>query len=135
MPTQSLVLRSQIGRRLTIAEMDGNFTYLEDLAQTGGISPGLCNTISEDSLYSSTIGGGYNTISYCSIYSSIIGGFCNSIICSSKTTILGGCCNYVGSNDYYGTNSAGTIIGAADSALGLASFNSSILGGSDNTVA
>ena len=31
MPTQSLVLRGEIGRRLTIAEMDGNFTYLESL--------------------------------------------------------------------------------------------------------
>ena len=36
MPTQSLVLRGVIGRRLTIAEMDGNFTYLESLAQSGG---------------------------------------------------------------------------------------------------
>jgi len=36
MPTQSLVLRGQIGRRLSIAEMDGNFTYLETLAQEGG---------------------------------------------------------------------------------------------------
>ena len=34
MPTQSLVLRGEIGRRLTIAEMDGNFTYLESLAQS-----------------------------------------------------------------------------------------------------
>ena len=37
MPTQSLVLRGQIGRRLSIAEMDGNFTYLETLSQEGGI--------------------------------------------------------------------------------------------------
>jgi len=36
MPTQSLILRGQIGRRLSIAEMDGNFTYLETLAQEGG---------------------------------------------------------------------------------------------------
>ena len=32
----SLILRSQVGRRLTISEMDGNFTYLENLAQSGG---------------------------------------------------------------------------------------------------
>lgn len=30
----SLVLRSNINRRLTVQEMDGNFTYLENLAQT-----------------------------------------------------------------------------------------------------
>ena len=34
MPTQSLVLRGEIGRRLTISEMDGNFTYLESLANS-----------------------------------------------------------------------------------------------------
>lgn len=34
----SLVLRSDIGRRLTIQEMDGNFTYLEGLAQGGSIT-------------------------------------------------------------------------------------------------
>ena len=36
MPTQSLILRGNINRRLTVAEMDGNFTYLESLAQEGG---------------------------------------------------------------------------------------------------
>lgn len=36
----SLVLRSNINRRLTVQEMDGNFTYLENLAQTGGTGGG-----------------------------------------------------------------------------------------------
>ena len=36
MSTQSgLILRGQINRRLLISEMDGNFTYLEDLALQG----------------------------------------------------------------------------------------------------
>ena len=34
----SLVLRSQIGRRLSIVEMDGNFTYLQQLALSGTTS-------------------------------------------------------------------------------------------------
>jgi hypothetical protein len=34
----SLVLRSQIGRRVTISEMDGNFTYLQELALSGTTS-------------------------------------------------------------------------------------------------
>lgn len=37
----SLVLRSNINRRLTVQEMDGNFTYLENLAQTGGAGGGV----------------------------------------------------------------------------------------------
>lgn len=36
----SLVLRSNINRRLTVQEMDGNFTYLENLAQTGELTGG-----------------------------------------------------------------------------------------------
>ena len=36
MPTYSLTLRQDIGRRLTIPEMDGNFQYLEELALCGG---------------------------------------------------------------------------------------------------
>lgn len=31
-----LILREDIGRRLTVAEVDGNFTYLQDLALTSG---------------------------------------------------------------------------------------------------
>lgn len=34
----SLILRSQTGRRLSIAEMDGNFTYLQQLALSGTTS-------------------------------------------------------------------------------------------------
>jgi len=118
MPTQSLVLRGEIGRRLTISEMDGNFLYLENLTKDAGGNTGLCNTVSTDSVYSSTIGGGYNTICCTSIYTSIIGGKCNTIFYSSQSSILGGCNNYIGYNDYYGPNSSSSIIGAADSSLG-----------------
>jgi hypothetical protein len=111
MPTQSLVLRGQIGRRLTIAEMDNNFLYLEGLLNC--ISDGgLNNSISCDSHHSKIIGGENNRISYCSpdsvigagisdsivcysCKSSIISGEDNLICCGSLSTILGGCFNRV----------------------------------------
>jgi hypothetical protein len=37
-----LVLRTELGRRLTILEMDGNFVYLEDLAL--GISQSIATS-------------------------------------------------------------------------------------------
>ena len=36
MPTYSLTLRQDIGRRLTISEMDGNFLYLQDGVNNAG---------------------------------------------------------------------------------------------------
>jgi hypothetical protein len=36
MPTYSLTLRGNLGRKLSIQEMDNNWLYLQDLAQTGG---------------------------------------------------------------------------------------------------
>lgn len=43
----SLVLRSNINRRLTVQEMDGNFTYLENLAQLGSGGGVIEKTYSE----------------------------------------------------------------------------------------
>jgi hypothetical protein len=43
----SLVLRGNINRRLTIQEMDGNFTYLENLAQLGSGGGVIETTYSE----------------------------------------------------------------------------------------
>lgn len=40
MPTYSLTLRQDLGRRLTITEMDSNFLYLQDLALSGGTGSG-----------------------------------------------------------------------------------------------
>ena len=38
MPTYSLVLRENIGRKLTIQEMDGNFLYLDNKQSGGSVS-------------------------------------------------------------------------------------------------
>lgn len=53
----SLVLRSEIGRRLSISEMDGNFTYLQQLALSGTTSHGTVSV--------------YTEITYSELYTSI----------------------------------------------------------------
>lgn len=51
MATQSLILRGQIGRRLTVSEMDGNFTYLEDIQKTTEITYSEMLTLLEESSF------------------------------------------------------------------------------------
>ena len=53
-----LILRENIGRRLTISEMDGNFTYLESLAAGSAIS--LTNTEAIDLMNTAGIKSGTN---------------------------------------------------------------------------
>jgi hypothetical protein len=117
MPTQSLILRGQIGRRLSIAEMDGNFTYLETLAQEGGtvssgsisipenfIPVGTGNGLTSSSnlifdiTYNNLKSAPNSTIGTNSCQSSIIGGSYNTISENEGSVIIGGignniCCN------------------------------------------
>jgi hypothetical protein len=61
----SLVLRSEIGRRLSIAEMDGNFNYLQQIALSGTTS-NISNytEVTYSDLKSSIDSNGLNTGSY-----------------------------------------------------------------------
>ena len=110
MPTQSLVLRSEIGRRLTINEMDGNFIYLEALAQEGGggvisstvsapqyyipVGSGEGLTSSENFTYDydrrNLLTGSNSTINIDSCQSAIVAGWGNSICDNEGGVILGG---------------------------------------------
>lgn len=51
----SLVLRGQIGRRLSISEMDGNFTYLQQLALSGTTSNGATVSVYTQVTYSELV--------------------------------------------------------------------------------
>ena len=62
----SLVLRSEIGRRVTISEMDGNFTYLQQLALSGTTSVHY-NEVTYSELISTIDSGSLNPGSYYSI--------------------------------------------------------------------
>ena len=102
MPTQSLTLRGVVNRRLTIQEMDDNFTYLEDLAQEQGDQPvnqipvgtGTGLTSSEnftfDNVCSNLLASPNSTITCGSFQSAIIGGCGNDIINNEGAVILGG---------------------------------------------
>jgi hypothetical protein len=62
----SLVLRSEIGRRLSIIEMDGNFTYLQQLALSGNTSSHY-NQVTYSELISTIDSSSLNPGSYYSI--------------------------------------------------------------------
>ena len=59
MSTYSLTLRENLGRKLTIQEMDGNFQYLDN--KSGGGSQNLTDVLSKGDTFSrfmQVIGGG-----------------------------------------------------------------------------
>jgi hypothetical protein len=62
----SLVLRNEIGRRLSIVEMDGNFTYLQELALSGTTSAHY-SQVTYSELISTIDSGSLNPGSYYSI--------------------------------------------------------------------
>jgi hypothetical protein len=113
MPTQSLTLRGEIGRRLTIQEMDDNFTYLEGLAEEQGDQPnnqiavgtGTGLTSSEsftfDNVCSNLLASLDSSITCGSFQSAIIGG-CSNTICSNEgSVILGGYANTISCGSDY----------------------------------
>jgi hypothetical protein len=112
MSTYSLVLRGQIGRRLTIAEMDGNFQYLEEISLSGG------GTLNEDFV---SIGGGLGNPAT---------GSQNFTFDADKNLIVG--------NGHTKNNTDnGVILGGLTNSLdggGEGLFNSSIIGGTLNKI-
>jgi hypothetical protein len=140
MPTYSLTLRQDIGRRLTISEMDNNFLFLQDLTSNDivsnqiliGAGIGQSATSSNTFTYDKTnrifkVGVGH-TIPSSSIDSLILGGSSNILSGGSyKSSIIGGDSNFLTASDY-----ASIIGGNSNSAIG--SPRSVILGGSNLTL-
>ena len=160
MPTQSLILRGEVNRRLTIAEMDGNFTYLESLAQSESssqpnnqipVGTGTGLTSSESFTYDyindnfkSSLDNTISSTSSCQ--SAIVGGRYNNIVENEGVVILGGtgnriCCasdfsiisgGYVNRICCHSEQSA--IIGGRSNCISCCSLNTSIVGGHNNSI-
>ena len=124
MPTQSLVLRGQINRRLTISEMDGNFTYLENLAQSSD------NSLEEGYiLLGSGVGNpatGSNNLTFDKFCKNLISGENNSISDSDSSSIIGGYGNTINGDGEGNFNV--TIVGGSYNSLYCGSDYSSIIG-------
>ena len=148
MPTQSLVLRGQIGRKLTIAEMDGNFTYLEELGMCGGSSINLESGFVAIADGSGNATGSNNftfdqddkvlsvgTSHYIndSCYSVIVGGYGNTLngdgVGNYSTSILGGVYNRICYSSGYSS-----IVGGYENRLEYYSRYSSIIAGRSNCI-
>ena len=108
MPTYSLTLRENIGRRLTIQEMDDNFLYLQQLAEEEG-GGGFGIIPSNEIPYGSTSSGVTYSSNLTFNGSSIVSGFNNSASCDSLySAIIGGIYNNIS------TSSCGSIISGGD---------------------
>ena len=123
--TGSLILRRDLTRRLTIEEMDGNFLYLQSLAESG--SGGSVSVAIDTNQIAFGTGTGITSSSLLIFnpnYNSLITGYENNLSVSCNSSIIGGKNN----NISYQSNDS-SIIGGYSNCLTYNSNYSTIIGG------